>query len=78
MIYPYEQGFNMIAIDFVNSEMTLTVSGSMTAAGPTYPTLNYTELPYILPVVAVLVVAIYLLVDKYGKTLKNRSSRSRR
>lgn len=76
VIYPYEQGFNMIAIDFVNSEMTLTVSGSMTAAGPTYPTLNYTELPYILPVVAVLVVAIYLLVDKYGKTLKNRSSRT--
>ena len=75
MIYPYEQGFNMIAIDFVNSEMTFTVSGSMKAAGPTFPTLNYTDLPYILPVVAVLVVAIYVLVDKYGKTFKNRSSR---
>ena len=78
MIWPYENGFNKITIDFVNSEMALTVSGSMTAAGGSYPTLNYTELPYILPVVAVLVVAIYMLVDKYGKTLKNRSSRSRR
>ncbi len=77
MVWPYEQGFNKITIDFVNSEMALTVSGSMTPAGQTYPTLNYTELPYILPFVAVLVVAIYMLVDKYGKTLKNRSSRSR-
>jgi hypothetical protein len=78
MVWPYENGFNKITIDFVNSEMTLTVSGSMTPAGAQYPTLNYTELPSILPVVAVLVVAIYLLVDKYGKTLKNYSSRSRR
>ena len=53
MIYPYENGFNKITIDFVNSEMALTVSGSMTPVGRTFPTLNYTDLPSILPIVAV-------------------------
>jgi hypothetical protein len=77
-IWPHEDGFNRITIDFVNSEMSLTVSGSMTPAGGTYPTWNYWDLPYVLPVVSVLVVAIYLLVDKYGKTLKDRASRTRR
>lgn len=78
VIWPYEDGFNKITIDFVNSEMSLTVSGSMTPAGPSYPTWNYSDLPYVLPVIAVLVVAVYLLVDKYGKTLKDRASRARR
>ena len=77
MIWPYENGFNKITIDFVNTEMSLTVSGSMTPVGRTYPTWNYSDLPYVLPVVAVLVVAIYLLVDKYGKTNKDRASRAR-
>jgi hypothetical protein len=78
MIWPYENGFNKITIDFVNSEMSLTVSGSMTPVGRTYPEWNYSDLSYVLPVVAVLVVAVYLLVDKHGKTHKDRASRTRR
>jgi hypothetical protein len=78
MIWPYENGFNKITIDFVNSEMSLTVSGTMTPMGRTYPTWNYWDLPYVLPAVAVLVVAVYLLVDKRGKTNKDRASRSGR
>jgi hypothetical protein len=77
MIWPYENGFNKITIDFVNSEMSFTVSGTMTPVGRTYPTWNYSDLPYVLPAVAVLVVAIYLLVDRYGKTHKDRSSSGR-
>jgi hypothetical protein len=76
MIWPYENGFNKITIDFVNSEMSLTVSGTMTPVGRTYPTWNYWDLPYVLPVVAILVVAAYLLVDKRGKKNKDRASRS--
>jgi hypothetical protein len=78
MIWPFENGFNKITIDFVNSEMTLTVSGSMTPVGRVPPTWNYSDLVYVLPVVAVLVVAVYLLADKYGKTHGNRASRARR
>lgn len=78
MIWPFENGFNKITIDFVNSEMTLTVSGSMTQVGRVPPTWNYSDLAYVLPVVAVLVVAVYLLVDRYGKTHGNRASRARR
>ena len=71
-IWPHEKGFNKITFDFVNSEMSFTVSGSMEAVGTPPPTWSYALLPYVLPVVAVLVVVLYLLVDKYGRTLKNR------
>jgi len=73
-IWPHEKGFNRISIDFVNSEMSFTVSGSMQAVGTTSPTWSYALLPYVLPVVAIGVVALYLLVDKYGRTLKNRAT----
>ena len=74
MIYPHEKGFNKITIDFVNSRMVFTVSGSMEAAGSPSPTWDYTLLPYVLPVVAVSVVALYLLVNKYGRTPKDRAT----
>jgi hypothetical protein len=74
-IWPHETGFNKITIDFVNSLMTLTVSGSMKAVGTPSPTWDYSMLPYVLPIVSIAVVALYLLVDKYGRTLKNRASR---
>lgn len=77
-IWPFENGFNKVTIDFVNSEMTLTVSGAMTPVGGTQFTWNYSDLPYVLPVIAVLVVVVYLLVDKHGKTIQNHASRSRR
>ncbi len=78
VIWPFENGFNKVTIDFVNSEMTLTVSGAMTPVGGTQFTWNYTDLPYVLPMIAVLVVVVYLLVDKHGKTIQNRASRDRR
>jgi hypothetical protein len=78
VIWPFENGFNKVTIDFVNSEMTLTVSGAMTPVGGTRFTWNYTDLPYVLPIIAVLVVVAFLLVDKHGKTIQNRASRSRR
>ena len=73
-IWPHEKGFNRITFDFVNSEMSFTVSGSMEAIGTPALTWSYALLPYVLPVVATLVVALYLLVEKYGRTLKNRTT----
>jgi len=74
-IWPHEKGFNRITIDFVNSEMSLTVSGSIEAVGTPSQTWSYALLPYVLPVVAIAVVGLYLLVGKYGRTLKNRATR---
>jgi hypothetical protein len=76
-IWPFENGFNKITVDFVNSEMTLTVFGAMTPIGRTQFVWNYSDLPYVLPVIAVFVVAVYLMVDRHGKTTQNRASRSR-
>ncbi len=76
MIWPYQDGFNKITLDFVNSEMSLSVLGSIAAVGRTFPTWNYADLPYVYPLISISVVAIYVLVDRYGRTLKNRSARS--
>ena len=75
MIWPHEKGFNKITIDFVNSEMSLTVWGSMEAVGTPPLIWSYALLPYVLPVVAIFVVGLYLLVDSYGRTIKNRATR---
>ena len=74
-IWPHEKGFNKITIDFVNSMMSFTVSGSMEAVGAPSLEWNYALLPYVLPVVSITVVALYLLVDRYGRTIKNRATR---
>lgn len=74
-IWPHAEGFNKITIDFVNSEMAFTVWGSLEAVGRPSPAWGYALLPYVLPVVAISVVAVYLLVDKYGRTFKNRIAR---
>jgi hypothetical protein len=74
-IWPHEKGFNKITIDFVNSMMSFTVSGSMEAVGAPPLEWSYALLPYVLPVVSITVVALYLLVDKYGRTIKNRATR---
>jgi hypothetical protein len=58
----------------VNSRMVFTISGSMEATGRMLPLWNYTLLPYVLPIVAVAVAALYLLVNKYGRTLKNHAT----
>jgi hypothetical protein len=74
-IWPHEKGFNKITVDFVNSMMSFTVSGSMEAVGGLSLNWNYSLLPYVLPVVSVTVVALYLLVGRYGRTIKNRATR---
>lgn len=73
-IYPHEKGFNKISIDVVNTIFSFTVSGSIEKAGASY-TWNYALLPYVLPIVAVLVVTGYLLVGRYGRALKNLGAR---
>ncbi len=73
-IWPHEKGFNKITIDFVNSEMSFTVSGSMSSVGIPSLIWSYAMLPSVLPLVAISVVLLYLLVDKYGRTLKNRAA----
>jgi hypothetical protein len=74
-IWPHEKGFNRITIDFVNSMMSFTVSGSMEAVGTPSLPWSYALLPYVMPMVAITVVALYLLVGKYGRALKNRATR---
>ncbi len=71
-IWPHEKGFNRISVDFVNSRMVFTVSGSMVVSGASSLVWSYSLLPYVLPAVAICVVALYLLVDRYGRTLKSR------
>jgi hypothetical protein len=58
----------------VNSMMIFTVSGSMEAVGGLSLNWNYSLLPYVLPVVSITVVALYLLVGRYGRTIKNRAT----
>jgi len=74
-IWPHEKGFNKITVDFVNSMMSFTVSGSMETVGTPSLSWNYAMLPYVLPVVSITVVALYLLVGRYGRPLKNRVTR---
>jgi hypothetical protein len=73
-IWPFEKGFNKITVDFVNSMMSFTVSGSMEAVGTPSLEWNYSLLSYVLPIVSVTVVALYLLVGRYGRTIKNRAA----
>ena len=74
-IWPHENGFNKITIDFVNSRMSFTVSGSMEAVGTPSPAWSYAMLPFVLPIISITVVALYLLVGRYGRTIKNRVTR---
>lgn len=76
-IWPFGTGFNKVTVDFVNSEMTLTVRGAITTSGGYGTNWSYTDLPYVLPIVAIFVVALFLLVGKYAKHKKHRSRSSR-
>ena len=76
-VWPFENGFNTISVDFINSEMTFTVSGTVNSAGPSFPVWSYNDLPYALPVVAVIVVAIYLWFERNEGQNKTHSRRSR-
>jgi hypothetical protein len=74
-VWPFDNGFNRVTVDFINSEMTFTVSGSITEPGQVG--WSYGDLPYVLPVIAVAVVAVYLLVERYGQKNKDHTHRSR-
>lgn len=77
-VWPFENGFNRITVDYINSEMEFTVSGSAGGNQQPFPTWSYTDLPYVLPIVAVAAVSVYLLlVERHGKKNKARSRRSR-
>ena len=75
-VWPFESGFNRVTVDFINSEMTFTVSGSITEPGQVGWT--YGDLPYVLPIIAITVVAVYLLVERYGQKNKDHTRRSHR
>ena len=76
-IWPFENGFNRLTVDFINSEMTFTVSGSIIQPGQV--SWGYGDLPYVLPVIAIAVVTSYLLLAKrYGQENKDHPSRSHR
>jgi len=77
-VWPFENGFNRITVDYINSEMEFVVSGSVVGNQQPFPTWNYADLPYVLPIVAIAAVSLYLLlVEKHGKENKARPRRSR-
>jgi len=73
-VWPFENGFNRVTVDFINSEMTFTVSGSITEPGQA--SWSYGDLTYALPVIAILTVTAYLLVERHGQKNKDRINRS--
>jgi hypothetical protein len=77
-VWPFEGGFNRVTVDFVNSEMAFGVSGFVAGGAQAISTWNYADLPYVLPAIAILVVAIYLLVERYGRKNKARTRSPRR
>ena len=76
-VWPFQNGFNRVTIDYINSEMEFTVSGLVGEGQQPFPIWNYTDIPYVLPIIAVAAVSIYLLVEQHGQKDKARSRRSR-
>jgi hypothetical protein len=77
-VWPFENGFNRITVDYVNSEMEFTVSGSAGSSQQSSLTWSYTDLPYVFPIIAIGAVSIYLLlVERHGKKNKTRTRRPR-
>ena len=76
-VWPFQNGFNRVTVDYVNSQMEFIVSGSVAAAQQTF-FWSYADLPYVLPLVAVAVVSLYLLVERYGTKNKGYTRRSSR
>jgi hypothetical protein len=74
-VWPFENGFNRISIDFINSETSFTVSGSVDNVNQPFPLWSYNDLPYVLPIVAIAVVLIFLGFERRGQKDKARSSR---
>jgi len=77
-VWPFENGFNKITLDFINSEMTFTVSGSVDNVNETFPVWSYADLTYVLPIVAIFAVSIFLWFERHGEKNKTSTSRSSR
>jgi hypothetical protein len=75
-VWPFENGFNRVSVDFINSEMAFTVSGSVDNANQPFPLWSYDDLSYVLPIVAIVVVLIYVGFERRGEKSKTRSSRT--
>jgi len=71
-VWPFENGFNRVTVDFINSEMTFTVLGSANPIGQSGWYWSYDDLPYVLPLVAVVVVSIYLWFERNARQVKNQ------
>ena len=77
-VWPFENGFNRITVDYVNSEMEFTVSGSVGGNQQSPASWSYADLPYVFPVIAIGAVFVYLLlVERHAKKNKAGSRRSR-
>ena len=77
-VWPFEDGFNRVTVDFVNSEMEFSISGSVNGVQGMFPEWGYAELPYVMPLVAIVTVSLYLLVARHGEKDKGHISRTRR
>jgi hypothetical protein len=79
-VWPFEDGFNRVTVDFVNSEMEFSVSGYLELVGVQwgFPEWGYAVLPYVMPLVAIVAVSLYLLVVRHGEKDKGRYRRARR
>ena len=77
-VWPFEDGFNRVTVDFVNSEMEFSISGSVNGVQQGFPVWGYADLPYVMPIVAVAAVSLYLLVARFGEKDKGHYRRTRR
>ena len=73
-VWPFENGFNRVSIDFINSETTFTVSGSVDNVNQPFPLWSYNDLAYVFPIVAIAVVVIFLGLERRGQKSKARTS----
>lgn len=87
-IWPHQKGFNKISIDFKEKSIsaiitgminrtetvtqTATATGTATGSATSSQGWSYVLLRSVLPLVAVSVIVLYLLVDRFGGTLKDR------
>jgi hypothetical protein len=80
-VWPFEDGFNRVTVDFVNSEMEFSISGSLELVNGVqsrFPEWGYADLPYVMPLVAVAAASLYLLVERHGEKDKGHHRRARR
>lgn len=80
-VWPFENGFNRVTVDFINSEMEFSISGSLQLVNgvqKSFPEGGYAALPYVMPLVAIATVSLYLLVIRHGEKDKSHYRGTRR